>query len=565
MLNAKTYGDDITFMNHFKKEGVKPDAEYCFQKCIDRLGLKIKPYALWYYIIVALDDNDLLNAQYDHCKDDLIDNQILNKKDLEKLFTEHLKEFNDNQGDFIVKEHYLTDNVICPIQKVSIEQYHEIINNKKCFICETSTDSLIIDKVNKEKYPIIAEKVLIHDNITLEKDSSSTLYPIDDFNFKVDSFSINNHSMIMDALNTMKMTIFTSDEFKNKSESKYPFLKDMANVCLAGGFCRSIILNQKLKDFDFFLYGLDDPMPRFKKLVNDIITSVKKHYPKYNFAIFFKPLFNVFELVAYEDPTNLLTKEDFCLDKFDEYKYNSLKRFKSGVSQDENYFEDGDDHGIYMKHRFQIIMCKFESKEAIINNFDLEPSKVLYDGERVLMNKKCYEAYKYMINVINPEKYTYLFEYRISKYFSYGFSIVNHIPKKINNNGSTRINVGNLKFDVININNNKITIAHNSHIQELLDGYKKMEQENNDKGKALYKSSLFCSFVSLLRYVKINNINYSFIENVDEFSFEDNSFNFKTGKVTLEFIEKIQASNNIFSDKNIHSLEEWKNTLFILS
>ena len=92
-----------------------------------------------------------------------------------------------------------------------------------------------------------------------------------------------------------------------------------------------------------------------------------------------------------------------------------------------------------------------------------------------------------------------------------------------------------------------------------------MEQENNDKGKALYKSSLFCSFVSLLRYVKINNINYSFIENVDEFSFEDNSFNFKTGKVTLEFIEKIQASNNIFSDKNIHSLEEWKNTLFILS
>ena len=41
------------------------------------------------------------------------------------------------------------------------------------------------------------------------------------------------------------------EELNRKFHMKYPFLKnlDMTNICLAGGFCRSILLGQKMKDF----------------------------------------------------------------------------------------------------------------------------------------------------------------------------------------------------------------------------------------------------------------------------------------------------------------------------
>jgi hypothetical protein len=51
-------------------------------------------------------------------------------------------------------------------------------------------------------------------------------------------------------------------------------------------------------------------------------------------------------------------------------------------------------------------------------------------------------------------------------------------------------------------------VEHNSHIADKIDSNERIEQKNIIKGKVLYKSSLFCSLVSLLRYVKINDIKY---------------------------------------------------------
>ena len=67
-----------------------------------------------------------------------------------------------------------------------------------------------------------------------------------------------------------------------------------------------------------------------------------------------------------------------------------------------------------------------------------------------------------------------------------------------------------------------------------------------EKGKALYVSSLFCSFVSLLRYIKINQINYLFPQypkTVDKINlqFNENIFEFKTGTVYIDFLDTIDS------------------------
>ena len=71
--------------------------------------------------------------------------------------------------------------------------------------------------------------------------------------------------------------MFNKNEFKTIVNQKYPFLQDLdfSNVILAGGFVRSILLKQSMKDFDFFFYGLDDYNSRFHKLLTDLINNVR--------------------------------------------------------------------------------------------------------------------------------------------------------------------------------------------------------------------------------------------------------------------------------------------------
>lgn len=162
----------------------------------------------------------------------------------------------------------------------------------------------------------------------------------------------------------------------------------------------------------------------------------------------FKPLFNVYEVICISDPTNFFD-ENYVLDNFKQYDFKSLHRFDKNIIIDpvtgkvyrkkniwnklrsvlnikryvenpnfSNYFEDGDITGIKMIHRLQFILVKYNSIESIFDCFDIYPSRVAWNGETTFFTKKCCQAYKYMINIVNENNYSTLFGHRLSKYFT---------------------------------------------------------------------------------------------------------------------------------------------------
>lgn len=449
--------------------------------------------------------------------------------------------------------------------------------------------------------------------------------------------------MIIDPISSSRMRVRSQKEFLAGVYGKYGFLKDldMTNVVLAGGFCRSILLKQEMKDFDFFFYGLgkeqdqnQDQKSQFEqrldKLIRDLVNNVRKYYVSFKknvkFGIFFKPMFNVVELICFEDPSNHIT-DKFTLDDFHKYKYKSLRRYtgeardipandktdnsdkvydtqtlacestkpaendkvsdpdepdysddnsdssdKSDDSDDKDdldcYFEDGDRTGIKMLHRFQFILCKYATKFDITQSFDMFPSKVLFDGDRLYFTQKALIAYKYMINEIMLDGGSELFKHRITKYFNYGFSIVfppnnrnwsdKNYDNKYDTNDPNRFydgedqNKGPVIFKVRKMIDNLIIISHNSNMEKMLERNEELEKTQLNEGKGLYVSSLFCSFVSILRYVRINGIDYVFPQ-LPQFVFDEAT------TTTTSNVTDITPNTNTMTDMMINKTSDMMN------
>jgi len=394
-------------------------------------------------------------------------------------------------------------------------------------------------------------------------------------NFDVKSFEI-NAPMINDAIGNHEVEVKTQKEFNEHVNTRYPFLKNInmseTNMCLAGGFCRSILLKQRLKDLDFFFYGDyndQEYLANFKRALNSALVSLSKYYENIKFLIMYKPLFNVFEIVCVRDPTDFL-KQDYSLDNFKQYDFKSLHRYDKYTVIDpdsgkiyrkkskydaetedtsaedtenknfSNYFEDGDITGVKMVLRVQFILAKYKTIKDILYNFDMYPCQITYDGEITYFTEKSEMALKYMVNIINEENYSELFDYRVSKYFIYGFSIV--LPEldmtkvRVNRN----VQISGLQFKVTYIQGNMITVEKNSQIKKQLDSLQSVEEKNVKKGKALYKSILFCSLVSLLRYVKINDINYLFSNDI-KLPDDDGHMKFTESESKIHFIERLDT------------------------
>jgi len=207
-----------------------------------------------------------------------------------------------------------------------------------------------------------------------------------------------------------------------------------------------------------------------------------------------------------------------------------------------NYFEDGDVTGIRMRERLQFILTKYNTINDIFNTFDMYPTMVAWNGITYLTPETEF-AYKYMINIVNEKNYSDLFDFRLNKYFTYGFSIV--LPeldiKQINNVYNFTLNTN--EFKIKSIQGNAIFSEVDSHINDKIQSINSLEKQNN---KSLYQSTLFCSLVSLLRYIKINNIPYKFSENL--LLFNDNNVQFRESLENIKFIDKINSriNNNDF-------------------
>lgn len=575
---------------------------------------KIRPMTFWYAFIKVFGDNNLIEAQLPYCEEDMRINGVT-PDNVVKFVKSKLKpvsyyerkaqptEYNyncyvtmkdtTNTGGFVVPPHRLSKTVVCaPRYVVSAEGYDMLKQNTiNCPVCyKNITDSFVpVPNYNDYKAqftgadnmePVITDNV--YDNRLVDrviitedeytKDNDQTLIPMSVCNFNTIAYTV-EAPYIQEAVNGRSVEVKTQDEFNRIVFNRYPFLKDlnMEGVCLAGGFCRSILLRQRVKDLDFFMYG-DNHNVNFSRVLRDIMSRLKALNPKYKFLMMYKHLFNVFEVVVVSDPNDFF-QDEYKLDNYKQYKFKSLHRFDQFTVIDpetgkiyrkknrskwtkpeviaiddarienkdfSNYFEDGDITGIRMCYRLQFILTRNQGIENIFNNFDMYPCRVAWDGKTTLFTEKSAKAFKYMINIVNENNYSDLYNHRLGKYFSYGFNIV--LPrldmKKLS--GQPKFKIEKLTFKINNINGYNIMVDHNSHIEDKLKSIEKLEKKSMKDGKMLYKSALFCSLVSLLRYVKINDVSYRFTNEVVVPN-DDGFMNFREKDETVVFIDKIES------------------------
>lgn len=574
----------------------------------------IRPMTFWYAFIKIFGDNNLIKAQQPYCDEDMRINGVTSDNVItyialrvnpivyyERKSSQIEYNYNcyitmadtTNTGGFAIPPHRLSKNVVCsPRFVVSHEGYDALKQNPiNCPICHKPlTDSFIpianyndykaqFDETNNME-PIITDN--LYDNRLVDKviitkdeymkDDVAPLIPMSMCDFNTVAYTI-EAPYIQEAVSGRSVEVKTQDEFNQIVFNRYPFLKDlnMEGVCLAGGFCRSIMLRQRVKDLDFFMYG-DNSNANFSRVLKDILSRLKMTNPKYKFLMMYKHLFNVFEAVVVSDPNDFF-KDEYKLDNYKQYKFKSLHRFdrftvidpatgkiyrkknrskwtKSEiVAADDanienkdfsNYFEDGDINGVRMCYRLQFILTRNQGIENIFENFDMYPCRVAWDGKTTYFTEKSAKAFKYMINIVNENNYSDLYNHRLGKYFSYGFNIV--LPrldmKKMAK--QTKIQIEKLTFKINNINGYNIMVDHNSHIEDKLTSIEKLERKSMKDGKMLYKSALFCSLVSLLRYVKINDVSYRFTSEIVVPN-DDGFMNFREKDETIVFIDKIES------------------------
>ncbi|KAJ6252440.1 a-type inclusion protein [Anaeramoeba flamelloides] len=525
-------------------------------------------------------------------------------------------------GGYTIPRHHITDTMVCRPNYVLSEEGLQSYQGRDflCPICYTRIEknSLIKIKSQKErlkdletkenKIQIVNEPKYKKDSHEILKitttDNDYELKLLDECNLKTLSYEFDK-PVINDPLGNHRPLVFTQEEFNKSVYKRFPFLNGLNydGICLAGGFCRSIILKSQMKDLDFFFYGEnEDHYKNFLRFYKELIENIKEHESKNNnnisFLLMYKPQFNVFEMVGIVDPNNFIS-EEYSLDNFSNYKFTSLRRYNKFVYIDPtnkkvyrkklssrykereieediekftkegiepwnnkieskstgNYFEDRDITGLRIKYRIQFILVKFNGIGDIFDSFDMHPSKVAFDGEHTYLTPDSEMAYRYMMNVIDEKRYSDLFDTRLNKYLCYGFSIVmphlniDLIKRYFNNRRYSNVvemKINKFKFSVSDIDGNNIIINHNSNIKEKLDYIKELQENAKKEDIALYKSSMYCSLVSLLRYVKINKIPYLFCKDI-KLPKENTEMIFKEEQIKITFQDKLNSRIHDFN------------------
>lgn len=606
MLSRIRFGTQVSELDFLKTNppspviGTEKAIDKIFQKMVTYFGSAIKPYTLWYAIMLCI-DKKLAECQLQYCKTDIEEDNVneVNIQDYIKGLTKSIRQYdycNDNNleymcyitlddlthtGGYSINKHYIFGDVICNPRFMLSTDSFETMKNEYTMTCPICNNVL-----NESQYTFVNEKQEIdnenetlieikedvfdrtkHENVRIDVNDYNIvddleLVKLDDVSFDAHSFDIDCPTMF-DTLNCRFPTVHTSEQFKSILYFKYPFLKDvnLKNCCLGGGACRSILMKQRPKDFDFFMYGLDDPMERFREFLDSIMNNLKNQIQHVKFILMYKPLFNVYEIVVVKDPRNFFG-DDFSLNFYEKYDFKSLNRYdkftlinpisKTVKTSDNffaenlqifegmfaNYFEDNDASKVKMIYRIQVILTNYKTINDVLNAFDMYPSRIAFDGDNVCLTKRAVTAYKYMINIVNEKYYSNMFDSRLSKYFSYGFSIV--VPELDTQKivAEREIKINEFKVKALNVMGNRILIHHDSNIEEKLESIRKLEEKSKKDGCALYKSALFCSLISILRYIKINDISYLITSEciVPE---KDGTMKFKERNEQIYFVNKI--------------------------
>lgn len=224
-------------------------------------------------------------------------------------------------------------------------------------------------------------------------------------------------------INNTKLVNKTLESFTESVHQRFPFIQllNMKNICIAGGFCRSILLNQTVNDIDIFFTGLTDEMELKNRLI-ELITNIREAI---GVTLESEESKNVTYMMMYKE--NNAVYEILCLKKKNIYTKPETKNVES---DDEAIESDNEDESLSdrlnnykLLYKIQIILKISETINDIFTEFDLYPSCVLYDGKQVLMTLGAAISYKYMLNILHHDNYSDIYDERVLKYNRLGFSI----------------------------------------------------------------------------------------------------------------------------------------------
>jgi len=574
MLNRRRFGSNGVHEIEYLLNGNSPSPVFeaveqsnneminIFDKCIKLSELHVNPYTLWYAIVIALGNPILHENQLKYCKNDIeldlikISNPTCTIND---LFVNDMEIYNiqkeiiDNEyycyitlndtsqtGGWRIPSHNINSKVICSPRYVISEEGLRLNNNDHilCPLCYTNIETKNLIKIQPEIDNNKTDKLNININLPqydvtnheiidikdlYSHNNIMDIITLDQINFK-SSYELHSVPILRKKMSGTKVIIKTESEFINTVKQKYPFLYkiNFENICIAGGFCRSILLNQAINDIDMFFIGITDNIElekRLKMLVGDIINSFDDKTLR--FMIIYKENNSVYELLVLKPNSNEIdisknetkqeTKQGQNLSVSENYglvgvsNTNGTQETKQEI---ESLFLSEDNVKISYPcpirrinadipnktladkyttlYKIQIVLTKNETITDLFNNFDLYSSCVAYDlkHDKVLLNYAASYAYKYMINVINEKQYSDQFNERLVKYCDYGFSI--GLPE-LNLDKIVQIKAANEKIEIDSLNINVSSIDKNIITYESI-AINDLIKSNNIN--ALYNSSI---------------------------------------------------------------------------
>ena len=497
----------------------------------------IEPYTLWYAIVSMLGNITLMNNQLKYCKESLkkdkltVFNLLKKLKAKSQINIKHIKlniteyeyydyitlENTSEIGGYGIPSHTIGEYICNPKYVVSNACYDELKTKQlSCPICHADIDNFekiqsksYYDELNQnvlqannniisEYFNINSHKIVTVDDLVHDIKTQNNLILIDDLDFQVASYEF-GIPHIINEMNPYMLINNTTNKFMSIVKEKYSFLMllDITNVCLAGGFCRSILLDQEVNDFDFFLYGLsdDEMIVRLKKLVNDIVMILGGTY-----MILYKMNTNVLELLRVNDLGQLT-------------------------------------------HKLQIILVNNQNIEDLFGRFDLDSCCVALAQQPINANygvyfcKRSYTAYKYMINVVNEKAYTISYDHRLKKYYEKGFAI------------------GLLRFDLDNFD----SILDENDDKYVFDEYNDDKIIIRPSDKLVLGNCNFGKCIKVGNKIIINSFNVN-SKNIDEIVGDSlyESSCVDTTKInfvddTLKYIESINKDKKIINHKLLFS------------
>ena len=165
-----------------------------------------------------------------------------------------------------------------------------------------------------------------------------------------------DNTYIFKIKNKNKYEVNSDRYVKSIIKKNFPYIDGLINnnICIAGGFLRSIILNQSVNDLDFFIYGTVD---NYYLLINNFITYITNYFKNKYIIHLYKPQNKVLEIIIAS-----------CIE-------------------------------IVLK--IQLILVNNKDIGSLLLSFDMNPCKIAYNGVDIIRTTDCIDAYKYLLNVMN--------------------------------------------------------------------------------------------------------------------------------------------------------------------